>query len=76
MGYRQNQLVSKPLLAMLLIVAVIGAIVWARRMMDTDDGPVEGAMPVPESVKALGPALPKPGEPTAVGIGTRPSGKQ
>jgi hypothetical protein len=50
MGYRQSQIVSKPLLAMLLIVAVVGAIVWARRMMDTGVGPVEGAMPVPESV--------------------------
>jgi hypothetical protein len=75
MGYRQGQVVSKPLLATLLIVAVIGAIVWARRMMDTGDGPVEGAMPVPESVKALGPAKPQPGEPTAMGMGDRPNAK-
>ncbi|MEO7453894.1 MAG: hypothetical protein ABIV13_03935 [Fimbriimonadales bacterium] len=75
MGYRQSQIVSKPLLAMLLIVAVVGAVVWGRRMMDTGDGPVEGAMVVPESVKALGPALPQPGEPTAVGMGDRPNAK-
>ena len=71
MGYRQSQVVSKPLLAVLLIVAVIGAIVWARRLTVTDDGPVEGAMPVPESVKALGPAKPQPGEPTPIGMGNR-----
>lgn len=62
---------SKPLLATLLIVAVIGALVWGRRLSDTDDGPVEGALAVPESVKALGPALPQPGEPPMAGIGGR-----
>ncbi len=75
MGYRQGQVVSKPLLAMLLLAAVVGAIVWGRRMMDTSDGSVEGAMPVPESVKALGPALPQPGEPSAMGMGGRPNAK-
>ena len=60
---------SKPLLAILLIVAVIGAIVWARRLSETGDGPVEGAVPVPESIKALPDAKPKPGEPSAAGIG-------
>ena len=69
MGYKQGQLVSKPLLAILLIVAVVGAIVWARRLSDTGDGPVEGALKVPDSVKALGPALPKPGEPPRIGMG-------
>jgi len=69
MGHRQNQVVSKPLLAILLIVAVVGAIVWARRLSDTGDGPVEGAMKVPDSVKALGPAKPQPGEPIPKGMG-------
>jgi hypothetical protein len=69
MGYKQGQLVSKPLLAILLIVAVIGAIVWARRLSDTGDGPVEGALKVPESVKALPDAKPKPGEPSPTGVG-------
>ncbi|MDQ2986700.1 MAG: hypothetical protein M3R13_08245 [Armatimonadota bacterium] len=71
MGYRQGQVASKPLLAILLIVAVVGAIVWARRLSDSGDGPVDGAMKVPDSVKALGPALPKPGEPSPVGMGGR-----
>lgn len=71
MGYRQSQVVSKPLIAILLIVAVVGAIVWARRLSDTGDGPVEGAMEVPASVKALGPAKRQPGEPVPKGMGSR-----
>ena len=74
MGYRQGQVVSKPLLAMLLIVAVVGAIVWARRMMETGDGPVEGAMKVPESIKALPDATPQPGEPAGATFGARGGG--
>ena len=62
---------SKPLLAILLIVAVIGAIVWGRRLSDTGDGPVEGALPVPESIKAMPDAKPKPGEITPKGMGER-----
>ena len=71
MGYRQGQLVSKPLLAVLLIVAVVGAIVWARRLTDTGDGPVEGAMEVPASIKALPPATRQPGEPPGIVMGER-----
>ena len=71
MGYRQGQIVSKPLLAILLIVAVVGAIVWGRRMIDTGGGPVEGAMRVPDSIKALPPAEPQPGEPRSVVMGGR-----
>lgn len=71
MGYRQGQIVSKPLLAILLIVAVVGAIVWGRRMIDTSGGPVEGALRVPDSIKALPPAEPQPGEPRGVVMGGR-----
>jgi hypothetical protein len=58
-------------LAILLIVAVIGAIVWVRRMLDTGGGPVEGAMKVPDNVKALPDAEPLPGEPRGVTMGGR-----
>jgi hypothetical protein len=60
MAYRQQQVVSKPLLIALVIVAVIGVIMFARTMSSGgEDEKVEGVPPVPADLKA--PELPANG---------------
>jgi hypothetical protein len=61
MAYKQQQAVSKPLLIILLVVALIGAFMLARNMMDSGGGDekVEGVPEVPENLQP--PVLPPNG---------------
>jgi hypothetical protein len=73
MSYKNQQpAVSKPLLIGLIVVAIIGAIYFATTLGGGgEEGKVEGAVDVPQSVKDLGPAGPQPGEPQPKGMGGR-----
>ena len=61
MAYRQQQAVSKPLLIILVVVALIGAFMLARNMMDSgvENEKFEGVPDVPDNVQA--PVLPPNG---------------
>ena len=60
MAYKQQQAVSKPLLIILLVVALIGAFMLARNMMDSGgEEKVEGVPDVPADLKP--PVLPPNG---------------
>jgi hypothetical protein len=62
-----KQAVSKPLLAVLVVVALIGAFMLARSMMDKpgDDEVIEGLPTMPEGFNPK----PPPNEPGAAGGG-------
>jgi hypothetical protein len=53
MAYKQQQAVSKPLLIILVVVALIGAFLLARNMMSgsPEDEVPAGVPPVPEDLK-------------------------
>jgi len=71
MSYKNQQpAVSKPLLIGLIVVAIIGAIYFATTLGGgPEEGKVEGAVEVPESIRNLPPATPNPGEPNPAGVG-------
>ena len=73
MSYKQKEpAVSKPLLIGLVVVAIIGAIYFATTLGGgAEEGKVEGAVDVPESIRNLPPATPNPGEISPKGVGDR-----
>lgn len=67
MAYNQQKAVSKPLLIVLVLVALVGVFMFARTMMGTStDEKVEGVPPIPEDLQP--PVLPPGGpQPTTGG---------
>ncbi|HET6645643.1 MAG TPA: hypothetical protein VFG65_09120 [Fimbriimonadales bacterium] len=68
-GKQSQSSVSKPLIIVLIVVAVIGAIMFAKSRSDASGEETVPGLPKPPP--GLQPATPKPGDPTPIGMGGR-----